>query len=130
MPEKAAVSLPSYVKVTCIAILVLLLFYLISIGQGILLPLGFAFLLSILLHPVEQWLHGKGVPRVLSIIVCLLIFITTIFLLASFVSQQVTALADDFPKIRKSMNNLWDKSQVWMNEKLNISYSKQEQMAE
>jgi predicted PurR-regulated permease PerM len=130
MPEKAAVSLPSYVKVTCIAILVLLLFYVISIGQGILLPLGFAFLLSILLHPVEKWLHGKGIPRVISIIVCLFIFILVIFLLASFVSQQVTALADDFPRIRKSMNELWEKSQVWMYEKLNISYSKQEQMAE
>ena len=130
MPEKAAATLPSYVKLTCIAILLMLVFYLISVGQGIMLPLAFAFLLSILLLPVENWLVRKGVPRVLSIIICLLIFVLAIFLLASFVSQQVTTLADDFPRIKKSLNGLWDKSQVWMYEKLNISYSKQEEMAE
>jgi predicted PurR-regulated permease PerM len=130
MPEKAAVTLPSYVKVMCITILVLLLFYIISIGQGILLPLGFAFLLSILLQPIEKWLVSRGMPRVISIIICLLLFVLVIFLLVSFVSQQVTSLADDFPKIKKSLNGLWDKSQTWMYEKLNISYSKQEEMAE
>lgn len=130
MPDKPAVDLPYYVKLAFIALLVFLLFYLIYIGQSILLPLGFAFLFSILLRPVERFLTDKGVPRVISIFCCLLVFVLVIFLLFSFISNQVTALADDFPKIKKSLNGLWHNSQVWMNEKLNIPYDKQDKMAE
>ena len=130
MPGKPAVDLPYYVKLAFIALLVFLLFYLIYIGQGILLPLGFAFLFSILLRPIERYLTGKGVPRVISILCCLLVFVLVIFLLISFISNQVTALADDFPKIKRSLNGLWHDSQVWLNEKLNIPYAKQDKMAE
>lgn len=130
MPDKPIVDLPYYVKLVFIALLVFLLFYLIYIGQGILLPLGFAFLFSILLRPIEKFLTGKGVPRVISILCCLLVFVLVIFLLFSFISNQVTSLADDFPKIKRSLNELWHNSQLWLNKKLNIPYAKQEEMVE
>lgn len=130
MVDKPLVGLPVYVKLTCITLLLFLFIYFLYVGQGILLPLGFAFLLAILLRPVEEWLNRRGVPRVISILICLLLFILVIFLLASFVSNQVQALADDFPKVKKSLNELWQRSQVWLNEKLNISYQKQAEMAE
>lgn len=130
MPDKPTIDLPYYVKLVFIFLLIFMLFYVIYLGQGILLPLGFAFLLAILLRPVEKFLNDRGIPRILSIIICLIIFVLTIFLLASFVSQQVTSLADDFPKIKKSLAHLWEESQLWMKEKLNISYEKQDKMAE
>jgi predicted PurR-regulated permease PerM len=68
MPDKPIVDLPYYVKLVFIALLVFLLFYLIYIGQGILLPLGFAFLFSILLRPIEKYLTNNGVPRVIAIL--------------------------------------------------------------
>jgi predicted PurR-regulated permease PerM len=130
MPDKPTIELPSYVRLAFICILIFLFFYLIYLGQSILLPLGFAFLFAILLHPVEGFLTRHKVPRVLSILICLLLFVLVIFLLVSFVSSQVTSLADDFPKIKKSLNGLWHNSQVWMNEKLNIPYAKQDKMVE
>src|SRR4051794_28611969 len=128
MTGRTSVSLPFYAKAALVSIFIYLIFFVIYLGSSILLPLGFAFLFAVLLRPLEQLLLRWRIPKVLSIMICLIIFIAAVVLLITFVSSQITTLADDLPKIKKSLNGLWDDCQHWLRQTFNISYKKQAEM--
>ncbi len=48
---------PLYAKITILIFLIYLILYGLYIGQDIITPLGFAFLFSILLRPIEKKLE-------------------------------------------------------------------------
>ena len=58
-------KLPFYAHLAFVLIILWFLFYGIYIGQDILLPLGFSFLIAVLLHPLEKLFERIKIPRVI-----------------------------------------------------------------
>ncbi|MEO6302368.1 MAG: AI-2E family transporter, partial [Bacteroidia bacterium] len=99
-------------------------FFILWIGQSILVPLTFAGIISILLNPVVNFFIGKGINRVIAItiaIVLLLIVVTGIFL---FIGSQVSMFSDSLPQLKIKFNALLNDGLKWVSHTFNIGKSK------
>ena len=63
------IELPSYAKLVCILLSLVIIVYGLHELQGLLIPLVFAILFSVLLFPLVQRLENWRVPRILAIII-------------------------------------------------------------
>ena len=59
--------LPGYAKFSLITVGIVAFTYILYVGQGIIIPLIFATILSILLNPLVNIFHRKGMNRILAI---------------------------------------------------------------
>ncbi|HRH50447.1 MAG TPA: AI-2E family transporter [Panacibacter sp.] len=123
-------NLPLLVKLALFLFIISVLILGIYIGQDILLPLGFSFLIAILLVPLEQFLRRKKVPRVLSIIFSLLLSFIAVIALFVFISYQLSNFVSDADGIKKNLLGLLDKSQAWISNTFHLSKQQQQQMVQ
>ena len=65
--DNASVKLPVYLKIAQILMGITVFFYILYIGQDIIIPLVFAIMIAILLNPVILFLCRIKIPRVLAI---------------------------------------------------------------
>ena len=119
---------PLYAKITALLLLVYLLFYGLYIGQDILAPLGFAFLFSVLLRPLEKKLIEWKVPKVLAITITLVFAILVMAGLITFLSKQITGFVKDIPAIKHNLNDLWRQFQDWLSTTFNLSRTEQQKL--
>ncbi|MFL5741692.1 MAG: AI-2E family transporter [Flavisolibacter sp.] len=119
-------SLPFYVKLAFVLIILLCLGYIAIIGQRIFIPLLFSFLFAVLLLPLSNFLEKKfRFPRSASSIVSVLLFITALALIMYFMGLQLASLSDDWPLLKTQMNTLFHDSQGWIAKHLHIGMQKQ-----
>jgi len=118
-------KLPFYTHFAFILIILWLLFYGIYIGQDILLPLGFSFLIAVLLHPLEKLFERIKIPRVIAILVSLIIASAVLFGLFTLLTHQVGLFMKDLPAIKKNISNFFEDAQQWVSDTFN--FSKQQQ---
>lgn len=123
----ARAQTPFYQKLSLtllsITILCLGLFY----AKGIILPILFAVLLSMLLLPVTGYLAKKKFPKPLSIILPLFVSIVIIAAIVYFLSSQIVSFLDDVPKLRERIAEVSASFQRWLNTNINISVPRQNQ---
>lgn len=119
---------PLYIKITCILFLLCIFFFIFYIGQDIILPLGFSFLIAVLLFPLEQKMAGIGVPRVISILLSLLIAAIVLIALIMFLSYQVSSFVDDLPAVKKNLADFIAKAQDWIDQTFHFSKQQQNQV--
>lgn len=105
----------------------LLVGYLIYIGADILVPLGFAFLISILLHPLTAFLERKRFPRPLAILCSILIGFLVVGLVLFFIASQFSRFSEALPQLKERFHDLAGQLQGWLTTKFGISTSKQTQ---
>lgn len=96
-------------------------------GKGILLPFLFAILLSSLLLPVVKFMQRKGVGKVLSISIALLVSLFLIGSIVYFLSTQIGNFLQDIPALEKRTKQLLWEAQQWVNENLSIGYRAQKE---
>lgn len=116
---------PLYAKITILILLVYLVLYGLYLGQDILSPLGFAFLFSVLLRPLEKKFIQWHVPKILAIIITLTIAILIVAGLITFLSKQITSFVKDIPAIKENLNDLWNQFQRWLSNTFNLSRAQQ-----
>ena len=116
---------PLYAKITILILLVYLVLYGLYIGQDILAPLGFAFLFSVLLRPVEKKLIVWGIPKIPAIVFTLIIAILIVAGLITFLSKQITSFVRDIPAIKHNLNDLWNQFQNWLSTTFHLSRAQQ-----
>lgn len=83
-------------------LLTIVLYY----GRVILIPLTFAAMLTMLLSPVCSYFDKKGVPRVVSTIICILILLVVFVFVVAVLIAQVTSLQQDLPLIEQKANTI------------------------
>src|SRR5688572_20653633 len=69
------------------------------LAKDIIIPIIFAGLLSIVMHPVVKRLENRGIPPALSITLVLLITITVLGLFVWLVIDQIASLVTDLPNL-------------------------------
>ena len=118
---------PFYQRLSLVLISLTILTVGLFYGKGIILPILFAILLSMLLLPITNFFARKKFPKPLSIIVPLFLSIVTLGAVIYFLSTQVLNFLDDAPALRERITEVSASFQKWLTSSLNISVPKQNQ---
>jgi predicted PurR-regulated permease PerM len=97
----------------------------IVLGKEVLLPILFAVLLSMMLLPITNYLAGKGLHRILSIGLPVLLTLILFGGLIFFLSAQIVNFLDDAPELNKKLSELGSSTQKWINQNIHITVRKQ-----
>jgi putative permease len=117
---------PFYHKLAAVLISLISIGYIVILGKGLLSPLIFSCLFSILLLPLaaflENRLHMKrGLAAMISVILLLATVATIIYILAA----QLTNLSDDWPQFKAQLNSSQSNLQHWIAREYHINSGKQ-----
>ena len=97
------VKLPFYVRLMCVLISIICIGFIFFIGKDILTSILLAFLFSVLLLPLFTLLNIKlRFPHFLASIVTVIIFVLIIIGILTFISYQISDIANDFSVIKKN----------------------------
>ncbi|QHV98286.1 AI-2E family transporter [Spirosoma endbachense] len=119
------VKLPSYAKIACVLLSLVIIIYGLHALQGLLIPLVFAILFSVLLFPLAQRLENWRVPRILAITLCLILTLAVIVGILYAVSMQISSFAEVIPQLIKRGNEYLAQLQTYADERLNIDRQRQ-----
>lgn len=106
-------------------LLILLIGFFIYIGHGVLVPIYFSILLSILLLPVTNLLQKWYVPSTLANFVAVILALAVIAAVVYFISAQMVGFLNDIPAIREHLAGHITSLQQWLEQKIHISSSVQ-----
>ena len=118
------VRLPVYSKLAQVVIGLVAFFYILYIGQDILIPLVFATIIAILLNPIVILLCRKRVNRLVAILIALFLAIIVIAGVAYFIGSQMTMFSDSFPQFKVKFIKLTGNVENWVSHTFNISRTK------
>lgn len=119
---------PFYLKSTVTLFGLILLVYVFSQLADVLIPLAFAAFIAILLNPVCNWLQGKKVPKILSIIIAMFIAAVLIIALFYFLSTQLIQFSDSLPTLKQKFGEMFVTFKSWVAATFNYSVQKQDQL--
>jgi len=89
--------LPFYTKAGIFFVGVVALLAILYVAQGIIVPVIFAFIIAILLHPVVQFLVRLRINRLIAIIITLLLTVVVIIAFGVLIYSQVVSFSDSWP---------------------------------
>lgn len=94
---------PFYAKLAFTLVSLIALFYILWIGQDVLIPLMMALLFAILLLPLVQFFKKRlKFPHILAVVLSVLLFVLFVGTIIWFVSWQVSDFANDWGKIKRN----------------------------
>jgi predicted PurR-regulated permease PerM len=119
-------ELAAYLKFACVIIILLGCGYLAILGEEILLPLSFAFLISLLLLPVSNFMENRlkfsrSVAAIVSVVMLLLIFSGIFYVLGS----QIADLRNEWPLLKNQLISLFNNTQNWLSATFHVDVQKQ-----
>ncbi len=117
-------QIPVHINLTLTLFGLVLFFYVLVIGEAILIPLAFSFVLSIFLYPLCKWFE-RYLPRWLSILVCLLLVILVFTVLISMIYGNLLTFSDDFPQMKERTLELINSTQAAFEQQFHITQENQ-----
>ncbi|MDN3658066.1 AI-2E family transporter [Ferruginibacter paludis] len=102
-------------------LLILLIGIFISVGHGVLVPIYFSILLSILLLPVTNLLQKCYLPATMANLVAVILALAVIATIVYFISAQMIGFLNDVPAIREHLAGHITSLQKWLEQKVHIS---------
>lgn len=129
MPEKSFLKFPSLPFIATLAFAIVSIIgigYLLHLGQTIIAPFFFAFLISMLFLPFANWLEQKfRFGRGLSTIFSVLIMMVILSGLGYFFGSQLADFSDDIPHLEKQFNKVFHQLQAWISTSFDVNAEKQ-----
>jgi len=94
----------------------------LKLGAGLINQILLAFLLSICILPLPEWLSRKGLPKSLSIGIAMIVILVGGFLISVLLANSVADLVESFPAYQEKLNKIYqDFSEFAASNNLNIS---------
>ncbi|SDE29203.1 Predicted PurR-regulated permease PerM [Mucilaginibacter pineti] len=125
MPTKKLIA-PFYERLALTLVGFFALGYLIVIGKDLLDPLIFGFIFAILLLPISNFLEKRlRLPRSMSSLVSILLLITVIGGILYLVGSQISNLANDWPMLKKQVEQSLHELQEWVQTSFHIQAANQ-----
>jgi predicted PurR-regulated permease PerM len=87
-------------------IIITLVLVWLYLGQTFFIPLAFALLFTVTLSPVAQYLENKKIPRIISCILIVLVFISFSGLIIFFLFSESVKILQDVPTIQIKLRQL------------------------
>jgi predicted PurR-regulated permease PerM len=88
-------------RLTYFLLAIFLIVYGLILARDFLYPLAFGILISYLLYPLVNFLEKKGLPRIFSILIPIIIALFVFGFLAVFVLKRVSLFLDELPEFRQ-----------------------------
>jgi AI-2 transport protein TqsA len=117
-------SIPFYLKASQILLGLVAFLFIMYTGQAIILPLIFAGIIAIVLNPLVDFLCKKGINRVTAIIISILAAVIILFAIGYFLSSQVSAFSDQFPKFKQKSVELYNQLVAWISNTFGLNKEK------
>jgi len=128
MNSNKAISYPQRLSYQLLVILLIGIF--IYVGHGVLVPIYFSVLLSILLLPITNLLQKCFFPAVLANFTAVILALALIAAIVYFLSSQMASFLNDIPAIREHLSQHLAELQYWAVQKLHISTAQQKVIIE
>lgn len=90
-------KLPFYVRATYLIVGLTAFFYVLYITRGIVVPLVFALLIAILLNPLVYFFINKGVNRLLSVTIVLILIFIALASTSGFILSEAMQFSESWP---------------------------------
>ncbi len=119
---------PFYFRTTVTLFGIILFVYMLFMAKGILIPLAFALIISILLNPLVNRLEKRKIPKIFSIIIALLTAILIVAGIMFFISSQVVKLSANLAMLEQKFNEIFHELQAWLQDNYSVSIAKQKAM--
>src|SRR5882724_8126727 len=119
--DNASVKLPVYLQIAQILIGITVFFFILYIGQDIIIPLVFAIMIAILLNPVILFLCRIKIPRVLAILLSLMVTMLIIAAISYFFITQISLFIESFPLFKQNFLALVNNVEHWISRTFNVS---------
>jgi len=117
-------SYPLYIKLANIAIAIFILFYVLYIGQAVILPIVYAAIFAILLNPVVNWLCTKHINRVLAILLAVLLSLIVVSGVVYFIVSQLADFSETMPQFKEKFGLLIKQCYEWFSDTFNVKTKK------
>lgn len=117
-------SYPLLLKIANIFIALLALFYVLYIGQSIILPLVYAAIFAILLNPMVNWLSARKVNRVVGITIVLILTILVSIGVIYYISSQLIVFGETFPQFKEKFGLLTKEFFRWVSQTFGVRTTK------
>jgi len=111
---------PFFVRVSLFFIGSFAFISMLYIGKALLLPLIFALVIAIVLHPVVNILTRFRIKRVVAIILTLLVTIIVITAFSSFLISQIVRFSDTWPKMVVKLTDSMNEAVTWISGNFDI----------
>ena len=118
---------PFYKRLAFILVSLSILGVIVYIAQGILKPLFFAILLSVLLLPVTNFFRRRKVNKLVSILITVILSSIVILAIVYFMSRQVFSFLDDFEKVQGRLDALFNSLQQWVKREFGVTIAVQDE---
>src|SRR5688500_18472068 len=116
---------PFYFRFSMILLMLLLAGFILKWANDIIIPFALSLLLAILLIPVNKFLEKRKISRVYSISISLVVAFFFIFGIIYFLSTQILNFLDDIPEIKRRLNALISKGQLWLQDRFGVTTREQ-----
>jgi len=104
---------PFYAKLALIFVGAYIFIDAMYLGRGIILPILYAAVISIVLNPVVAFLERCKVRRILAITIAVLISLIFAAIIIYIVTSQVSMIADTLPKMQTKLDDLLSQVSHW-----------------
>lgn len=119
---------PFYLKSTVIIFGLVLICYSLSNLKGILAPISFAVIISILLNSLVNKLQRRGVKKVLAIVISLVLGMLVVGGILYFISTQIMNFSENLPILKIKFNEHIAELQQWIAAHLKVPVVKQQKL--
>lgn len=124
MKDNLPEALQIYSKLALLFLGVIGFFYVLYIGQNIIVPLIFATIIAILLNPIVNFLSRKGINKIIAIFISIFAVFILLSALAYFLGFQLMSFSDSLPEFKQKLSLLGQDSINWISDTFNIDKSK------
>lgn len=118
------IKFPFYAKATLLIVGVFALVTMLSEARNILIPIIFAGLVAVVLHPLENFFVNHGLNRLLSITLTLLIAVLLVTGLGIFIILQIARFSESWPELLVKFDGYKNEAVIWVSQFLNIDIQK------
>ncbi|NTW31217.1 MAG: AI-2E family transporter [Bacteroidetes bacterium] len=108
------IKLPFYAKATIFLIGLFVFFSILYIAQEIIVPLVFAFIIAIVLHPVVNFFVRIKINRVIAITITLFLTFLVIAAFSTFLFSQASMFSDSWPTLVNNFTAILNQSITWV----------------
>lgn len=119
-------KLPFLVNLTLVVVSVIGIGYLLVLGQSILAPFFFAFLMAMLFLPIATFMERRlRFPRSISTMTSVMIMLVILTGLIYFFGSQLSSFSKDLPHLRMQFNTVFHNLQKWVSETFHVKIDEQ-----
>lgn len=126
---KQTMEFPFYAKFAFTLVILVVITFIIYVGQSVILPLLMALLFAILLRPVSNFFEKKlRFPHVLATLFTVILFVLLFAILFYFISVQILDMTNDWNKMKANLMQHYANLQGYVKDTFGFSNAKQEEL--